>query len=558
MGNYWYKFLRVLRAYSIEEKVVSTVLVFVVLFLVVQSAVEVFRNPGVFVDSSGQYTEGLINEKATLINPLYVDFSDANREIASLVFSGLTKYDPTSKNFMEDIAKVRIDDEGMVYHFTIKDGIYWHDGEILNAEDVYFTYHDVIQSSDFQNPVLKANFDGVEIKLIDQNNIEFVLSKPNSFYITNFNVGILPKHILADVNVLDLPQNSFNLKPIGSGPYKMEEAMEVLEDGRSRVYLTLNDLYYDAKPKIKNVKFHIYPNAEMLYKERGTINVISKVSKDYKEQLGAEGRFSFINYELPQYTAVFINMENSILQRNKVRLALQKAINKTKLLEQVPDKTPVDTPLMELNQDEWLYQQNVDEAKGALFDSGYKMGDDESDPYRKLSDGTNMKFILLARQSDDQVVANESNTVLEFLKESWKEIGVEVEIQTADAQSFSDRVKTRDYDLLLAGESLGYNFDTYSYWHSTQSTEDGLNLSNFRSFGADSQIERVRATFDADEKEKILKDLADIIATEIPAIFLYRPSYTYGTDGKVKNVSLENLAYPSDRFAKIADWCIDC
>lgn len=556
MAKFWYKFLKVLGTYSIEEKVISLILFLTVLFLGGQASVELFATPGLFIDSSGQYTEGLINEKATLINPVYINFSEANREISSLVFSGLTKYDPVKKSFTEDIARVNISGDGKVYHFTLREGIYWHDGEKLTADDVYFTYHDVIQDPDFQNPVLRANFDGVEVKLIDESNIEFVLSKPNSFFITNLNIGILPKHLLTGVNVVDLPQNGFNINPVGSGPYKMSVAMEVLGDGRSRIGLTLNEKYYDVKPKIKNIKFHVYPSADDLYKERGTLNVISKLPQDLRSQMESDGRFSFINYELPQYTAVFLNIESLILKNGKVRLALAKAIDKNKMLEIISNKTIVDTPLMELNQEEWLYQQNVDEAKGALFDSGYKMGSDENDPYRKIGDGSNLKLILLVRQVDDQVMADDLSVLIAFLQESWKAIGVEVEAQVVDGKVFSDRIKARDYDMVLLGESLGYNLDTYSYWHSSQANENGLNLSNFRSFGADSQIEKIRATFNADEKEKALKSLADVIATEMPAIFLYRPQYIYATDGKVRNVVLENLAYASDRFSGMSGWCI--
>lgn len=552
---------RVVNAYSIEEKVVSLILVILVSVLSVQSVLDMFKLPSVVSDEKvGIYTEGIITAEPALINPLYVDFSDANREISALVFSGLTKYNPKVGAFVEDLAELSISEDRMKYTFKIKDNVFWHDGELLTADDVYFTYHDVIQDKDFQNPVLRANFDGVEIVKSDEMTINFILSKPNSFFITNLNVGILPEHLLGAIPVIDLPQSSFNLKPVGSGPYKVDAPLELnMENGRQRVNLTAFGEYYGDKPRIKNVRFQIFPDSASLLAAQGTLNVIAKVPFEIAEDISGADRFDFFQYELPQYTAVFMNMDNPILTKPKVRIALQKAIEKSKIMEVSSNKRLVDTPLMSLDQSEWLHVANIEEAKGALFDSGYKMSSDEADPFRKTPDGENLKLRLLVRQLGMGTSKQEDmENILNFLVESWKNVGVEIELDMVTPDIFAEKLKSQDYDLLFTGEGLGYNLDTYAYWHSSQADGRGLNLSNFKSFAADSLIEKIRDSFDVEQKESLLESLATIISTDVPALFLYRPSYIYATDGKVQNVSLDNLTYPSDRYANISDWCIDC
>lgn len=554
-------FRRVIRSYSIEEKIVSLLLIVVVAALLVASIVDIFKRPEFFAGASGFYTEGLINERPTMINSVYADLADANRDVSSLVFSGLTRYDPEVKAFVKDLADVAIDEAGTTYTFTLRDDVLWQDGEPLTAEDVYYTFHDVIQHPEFQNPVLKANFEGVEITMVDDRTITFKLTKPNSFFITNLSVGILPEHILGGVPVAELPQSSFNLHPIGTGPYKVDSPLELMNDGRQRVLLTLNENYYGEKPQIQNIRFHIYPDDESMKKEVGTLNIIAKAPRLVQEEARKDSRFDFLHYELPQYTAVFMNMKSEILQKDKVRIALQKAIDKEQLLALFDDKMRVDTPIMELveDQEEWLYQPNLEEAQGALFDSGYKMDEDNpDDPYRKNSDGENLKLVLLVRQLNNPVAAEDTKKTVDFLVESWKAAGVEVEAQYEPVDSFSSRIQSRDYDLLITGESLGYNLDTYSYWHSSQTGENGLNLSNYGSFAVDALIEKVRDTFDTEEKQELVEQMAEELATDVPAIFLYRPSYTFVTDDKVKGISLENWAHPSDRFADIAEWCIAC
>jgi peptide/nickel transport system substrate-binding protein len=559
MVRFWHVFLRVIRSYSIEEKVVSVILVVAFLVAGIQSAIEVVKTPGLLFGEGGSYTEGVLSERPVAISPLYIDFSDANRDISGLVFSGLTKYDPDLKSFVGDMADLTVTEDRKTYRFVMKDNLYWHDGTPLTAEDVYFTYHDIIQNPDFQNPILKANFEGVEIKLVDAKTIEFTLTRPNSFFLTNTNVGIVPKHILGEVPVVDLPFDTFNSKPVGSGPYMVESPVENLNDGRQRVVLNVNNTYYGERAKIKIIRFNIYPDADSMAKEKNTLNVIAKVPKDIWDEIDMANRFIFSNYELPQYTALFFNMDSEVLKKDKVRLALQKSVDKAELMKGLQSKTAVDTPLMELNQSDWIYKENLEEAKGALFDSGYKMPKDVAEKYRKDAKGNILKLTLLVRNyPEGTVLAKENTQVAEFFKSSWEKVGVETDVQYEEREAFEARMALHDYDMILTGQNLGYNYDTYSFWHSSQAVEGGLNLSNYRSFAADALIEKIRDTFDSKIKETLLKDLAKEISQDIPAIFLYRPSYTFASDGKVKGMVLKNLAFVSDRFSHMDRWCINC
>ena len=88
---------------------------------------------------------------------------------------------------------------------------------------------------------------------------------------------------------------------------------------------------------------------------------------------------------MPQYTALFINTDSKFLGKNKVRLAISKAIDKSEILLSTSYTKQIDTPLLELNQDNWANTYNLSESQGALFDSGWKIN--ETDQYRKNSDG---------------------------------------------------------------------------------------------------------------------------------------------------------------------------
>jgi len=551
------KIIRVFKAYDFRDVVLS--LFAIVLFLLMIVKMMVFPYGFFNFGVPNVYTEGLVSKAGFQnINPLFVDYNDADREVSRLVFSGLMKYDSENRFIVNDMATLTINSDKTQYELKLKDGIKWHDGKPLTIDDVYFTYHDIIMSPEFPNAILKTNFAGVEVSKSGKDTIVFTLEKPNSFFTTNLIIGILPKHILKNVSPGDLLQDEFNKMPIGTGPYMVTEPVEAFPDGRMQVTLSAFDGYYGGKSSIEFMRFIVFSRMDDLIKDINSVNGIPKVIGSYVSTFRSNSRFELFPYELPQYTAVFLNMESEFLKdAPKVRLALQKAVDKKALIDTLVDKKMVDTPLMELKQADWEYKANVDEANGALKDSGftYPESDTEKSGVRYDEDDKPLELNLIAILYDKGTPQyDEVMKVVSFLKGSWEEIGISIKVDFLSSDVFKKRVMERSYDMVLIGQSLGYNLDTYSYWHSTQANPLGQNLSNYKSFAVDSLISEVRSVFDPQKREEQLKQLAERIESDVPAIFLYRPVYYYVSDGKVSGISMEGVVFPSDRFTNIVDW----
>ncbi|MBD3330080.1 hypothetical protein GF354_00960 [Candidatus Peregrinibacteria bacterium] len=514
---------------------------------------------GVFnFGESNIYTEGIVSKTGFQnINPLFVDYNEADREVSNLVFSGLMKYDPNKRAIVDDMGVLTINEDKTEYSIQLREGLKWHDGEPLTVEDVYYTFHDVIMDPTFPNQILKANFAGVEVEQTDESTILFKLESPNIFFITNLTIGILPKHILKNTSPANILQDNFNKMPIGSGPYMVTDAVEVFPTGRMQITLTRNPYYYGELSEIEFFRFISYPSMERLILDINSVNAVIKVPGKYLTDFENSDRFMLMSYELPQYTAVFMNMESEILQEKNVRLALQKSVYKDDLIEQFNDKKPVDTPLMALNQEDWIYKPDVEEAQGALKDAGFSYGEDDTEHVgiRYDEDGKALELRFLVRLYDQGTTQfEESMKVVKFLQESWENVGFDINVEFLLDDEFEEQIMKRDYDLLLVGQSLGYNLDTYSYWHSSQADPRGQNLSNYKSFRVDSLIEDIRAVFNKEKRERELNELAEQIKEDIPAIFLYRPVYFYATDGKVSGVSMDGVVFPSDRFTNLGLW----
>ncbi len=555
--NFFRKLFSVFKAYDYRDKVISAISLSVFLLMLVKMILFPY---GLFgFGMRNIYTEGLVSRSGIQnLNPLFVDYNEADREISSLIFSGLMKYDPIQKKIVEDMGRLSISEDKMEYTFRIREGIKWHDGKSFSVKDVYFTFADVIMDPAFQNEILKSNFEGVQITLVDDNTIKFKLEKPNVFFVSNFTVGILPKHILGNVSAGDLLQHDFNKLPVGTGPYIINNPVESFFDGRMQVTLLKNPNYYSDYPGIEMMRFVVYSTMDDLIKQISSINGVPKVMGHHKGYFDEDIRFELIPYELPQYTALFLNMESKILKDDqKVRLALQKALDKDALIEMLSDKIRVDTPLMELNQEDWFYVSDLDQAQGALKDSGYKYNADDVEKLgiRYNSAGEALSLRLIVRLHDEGTSQyNETIDIVEFLESSWGNIGVDIQVNFLDQEEFNQHIVSRNYDILFVGQILGYNLDTYSYWHSTQAGPRGQNFANYKSFQIDSLIEAIRATFDEEEKNSRLKSFAEKLREDVPAIFLYRPVYYYATDRKITGINMEGVVFPSDRFANISSW----
>lgn len=546
----------VLKSYTYSEKLISVIAVAVFFAMLVKMIVFPY---GLFgFGGTSIYTEGLVSKNGIQnINPLFVDYNEADREVSRLVFSGLMKYDPVKKAVVNDMAQLTINDAKTEYTFKMRDGLKWHDDAPITVDDVYFTFHDIILDPTFPNEVLKANFAGVKVTKIDGKTIKFVLDKPNVFFLTNFIIGILPKHILQSIKPTAILLDDFNKKPVGSGPYMVTDPVEVFKDGRTQITLTLNKNYYGEQSDIGFIRFIAYQSMDDLLTQVNAVNGVVKVSGNYINDFISNDRFNLLPYKLPQYTAVFLNLDSKILKNAKVGLALQKSLDKDAFIGKSLDKVRIDTPLLDLKQDELAYKLDVEAAKQSLWDGGYKYAASDVDHkgFRFDSSGNPLELRLIARAYDQGTYQyDETLKTVKFLQDSWQKIGFSIKVNFLALPSFNDKIAARDYDLLLVGQNLAYNLDTYSYWHSSQANASGQNLSNYKSFQVDSLIEGIRSVFDLEKRLVKLKELAGKLKADIPAIFLYSPIYYYATDGKVTGISTDGVVFPSDRFAGISVW----
>lgn len=338
----------------------------------------------------GTYTEGVVGQPR-FINPIYGETNDVDRTLIDLIYSGLMTYDKDGKIVNDLVDNYKISDDGEVYTFQLKNNLYWQDGLPLTADDVIYTIK-TIQNSDYKSP-LRANWLNVEAEKISDNSFTFTLSSPYSSFLENCTVKIIPSHIWKNV----LPENStlssYNLQPVGSGPYALSNIEQNSTGFIKGLTLVANHKYYNKLPYISNVYFQFFSSKDDLIKaaNQKTIDGFSItalddnqafVEKQIRQGWASNEKFSVYSFSMPRYFAVFFNTQSSkILSDSNIAKALNYSVNKQELVQKIEDSfkekiSVVNSPLLPdyfgYSEPEVNYAFNLDEANKLLDKSGYK------------------------------------------------------------------------------------------------------------------------------------------------------------------------------------------
>ena len=521
-------------------------------------------------DFGGSLTEGLVGAPKH-INPLLAQSNDIDKDLSSLVYAGLVKYDSRGK-LQGDLAEsYQISDDGLTYTFKLRDNLWWHDGKPLTAEDVIFTVL-TAQTADYASSQ-RILWQGVDAEKTDDRTIVFKLKNKYAQFLGNATLGILPKHIWENVKPVSFGLSEFNLKPIGSGPYKFSKIRRDTFGSIKSFELVAFDKYHSGESFVSKITFKFYPSEDDAIggynnNEVDGLGVISAQSLDAIRFLG---QLKTKKLSLPRYFAVFFNQNHSKQLADKnVRLGLSHATDKRKIVEEILSghgaivNSPMMPGIIDLPDSVAKYEFNSELANKTLEDAGWRYPvsgsvdikiREKAPPAPKNKNektGEPLKLEIRLTTSDwPELVA-----VANQIKEQWEAVGVQVLVEILPLPELQQAIKDREYDALLFGEVLALDPDPFSFWHSSQKRDPGLNLALYDDKDADKLLEDARQTLDNSVRLSKYDDFQKIIVRDIPAIFLYSPDYLYAQPAKIKGNDTVLISVPSDRFDSIGMWYI--
>jgi len=507
----------------------------------------------------GTLREGIVGFPR-FINPLFA-ISDADRDLTGLVYSGLLSYEPGAglvPNLAEDY---QISDDGLSYTFKLKKDLTFQDGAPLTADDVAFT---ILKA---QDPNLKSpkrpNWDGVKIEKIGDLEIRFTLSQPYAPFLENATLGILPKHLWQDVSADQFTFTTLNTEPVGSGPYKIK-SLSRDQSGLPEFYeLVPFKNYALGKPHILNLitKFYTTSDKALTALEMKELDSLSTISPHDALRLKSGGE-NVVTTALPRIFGIFFNQNQATIFANKeVRQALNLATNKDSIVEEVLDgyatklTGPIPPGFLGSNLNDTASESDdFDNARLALATSTL-----EKNGWKKNTSGIYEKKSKKESQllSFSIATANtpELKATADILKNQWQKIGAEVDIKIFEPGDLNQNViRPRKYDALLFGEVVGRDLDLFAFWHSSQRIDPGLNIALYASIKADKLLSDGRKLSDRAIQIDKYRQFEDLVADDLPAIFLYSPDFIYVIPKSLQGLTLGTINTPAERFADIQDW----
>jgi len=518
----------------------------------------------------GEYREAVVG-RPRFINPVLSTTNDVDRDIVQLIYSSLMKYDKDG-NLTEDLAKsFEILDEGKTYKFILKKNAVWEDGNPLTAADVIFTIN-LIQNPQYASPLFQS-WQGVEVSSDDSGIIIFKLASAYPPFLENLTLGIMPKHIWEDVSPENFALTEFNLQPIASGKFKAEKFTKDNSGFISSYTLQKNENYYAQKPFLNKITFKFYGS------EEDAINALNNKSVDGIafivprdiELLEDALSLNIHEFEMPRYFAIFINEnKNKTLSDLSVRKALNFGTNRKHLIDsvllgfgQITDSAIPPNLTNYYNSEIKGAKYDPEQAKSLLKEAGWE--DIDGDGILELKTDTSEdgeeesnKEIVKLKLTLSTAQRPELEYAANIIKQQWREIGVDVEIRTQDLGDLQQNyIRNRDYELLLFGEILGSIPDPFSFWHSSQKNNPGLNLSNYENDDVDSLLESARQESDEEKRIEYYMELQKKIAEDVPAIFLYNPLYLYPISKSVQGVEPAFITDGAYRFIDVSNWYIE-
>lgn len=485
----------------------------------------------------GTYAEATLG-KVNSLNPLFAS-TDSEKALSKLMFSTLTAVDYSGHTGLDLASSVTADETGKIWTVDLKDNLKWSDGEELDNSDVLFTVN--LIKNPKVNTTYSSNLNGVQITE-EEGKLVFSLPAAYANFPSLLNIPILPEHILKDVDPALLLEDEFSVSPVSSGPFAYNAVQSASENGEKVFYLAANQHYYGSKPKLESFSIHAYPES------KGIVSAINSGVVTATADLLPTDADKVNSIDIYQkQTAInsgvyaFLNNSSNVLSDKSLRQAIQEGLDMRSLRAPLGDELDLDYPILssqiELNYPV-LPEYNPEAAKAKIAEAG--VGD---------------SILRLVTTSTGYFPALAEN--LEFQLENLG-FQVETEVYEPNQEFIMNIIRPRSYDILLYEMELGPDPDLFAYYHSSQATSSGLNLSNYRNSLVDNLALSARSTMDPALRKTRYESFLRYWVSDVPAIGIYQVNMSYFVNKKVKTFSEDDkLVYPTDRFANVNSWAVE-
>ncbi len=462
------------------------------------------------------------------------------KRLMDLIFDGLVTVNEKMELVPELAEKIDVSPDGLTYTFTLKPNARWHDGQPVTSADAKFTF-DTIRDPNTKGTISKQDYAAVaSIDTPDPRTVVFTLKSVDASFLSKLAIGIAPKHLLEGQ---DLATTPFNRQPVGSGPFTVRE----WASGQQLV-LEANPDYVGTKPAIQRFVYKLVKDSSSvtLALINGEADAGGPVPPADLPQVRNRRELQLVE-TVDANTYIGFQVERKPFDDRRVRQALTYALDKDAIVARILEGQAI-RATSDILPNSWAYNPDVNrfprdvaKAKSLLDAAGWTPGPDGI----RVKDGQPLRFQVLTNAGDKT-----REEVLLFARQQWREVGVEMEPQFLELNTFiNDRVLKANFDAIFLAASVSVDPDMSRRLHSRSITQ-GNNFLRYVNPQVDSLLEQGLATTDQSRRRAIYAQIQQIVADDVPMIPIYYPRPQYAFRATVKGVSVT----PASPFWAAEKW----
>jgi peptide/nickel transport system substrate-binding protein len=387
-------------------------------------------------------------------------------------------------------------EDGLTWTFTLRDGVTWHNGRELVADDVVYSYTRIID----EELANSYRFSAVEdVTAPDEQTVVITVSRPTPNLLANIG-AFKGTAIVARENVED---GSITRNPVGTGAFRFESYAP-----GDRLQIVRNDDYWGDEVMLDGVTFSFIsePTVALTNLQGGQVQWTDNLPPQQVESLMDDADLVVEAVASNDYWYFAANQAREPFDDPRVRQALAFGIDREQITEAATFglATVNQTAIPEgsaFYYDYAPYERDVDRAKSLLQEAGV---------------ATPLPMDLMVTNEYPETV-----TAAQVMQSQLEEIGVEVKIRTLDFASWLDQQGQGNFDVFLLGW-LG-NLDPDDFYYAQHRTDANFNFQKYSNAEVDRALDAARAETDEQARKDLYETAVKQIVDDASYVYLYNP-----------------------------------
>ncbi len=453
---------------------------------------------------------GLQAEPVTL-DPHQVTDYNTNRAVDPM-FERLVRFKDESTELEPGLAeKWDISADGLIYRFTLRSGVTFHDGTAFDADAVVFS---ILRQIDPNHPYhdtgefayAEFTFGAVDtVRALDPQTVEIVLKEPYAPFLAN--MAIQSASIVSPAAVEKYGRD-FSKNPVGTGPFRFVEWKPGIE-----VILERNPNWWGGQPQVERLIFRpiVEDRTRLTEFEAGSIDFIVNIPPDDLPRLRQSPNVTVLEQPGMHVWYLVFNCRKEPFNKKEVRQAVNYAINKEAIVNEllkgtgVLAKGPLPPVVWGYTEDVMQYDYNPERAKELLAQAGYPNG---------------FKVTFWVPESGSGM--QQPKAMGAAIQADLRAVGIEAEIQTFEWGTYLDKVLGDPEQLpeLFQLSWIGDNGDPDNFLYILLSGDAwppaGFNLGYYKNEEVDALLREARRINDRAQRERLYQQALKLLVEDAP------------------------------------------